>query len=272
MIAARASRASGHSLVTPCARARRCSLTLRFLFAVALVGCTSDPVSVDAGARLDTGVAVDAAADTGVPPSDADDGVDAPGCAPTCGDAECGDDGCGGSCGPCEAGESCAEGMCGPRTFGCPPSAPFGTAEGDVAADAVLFDCDGNEVALHTLCDAEVSWVFEFADWCPPCRGFARDDVQRIWAEYSARGVEGYFVVSADGSFNAPTQSLCNEVRDRYGLTMPVLFDPTGALQTALGINATAWNSLVQNGMVIDWKGKYAEAEVEGELASRVPE
>ena len=240
----------------------------RLLLFVSLVACTDPappPGGTDAGPSDAGGVDAFVAMDGGR------DGVDAPDCVPACEGLACGDDGCGGECGTCGAGEVCAEGACRlPMGGTCPPAAPYGTEVGDVAADAVLFDCDGNEVRLHELCEADVAWIFEFADWCPPCRSFARDDVERIWTTYDPMGVDGYFVISADGDFGAPDQALCNEIRDRYSLSMPVLFDPTGELQTALGINANAWNVLLRPGGVIDWKGKYAESMVEGMIQSRL--
>ncbi len=73
-------------------------------------------------------------------------------------------------------------------------------------------------------------------------------------------------MISATRDFGAPSQATCAEIRDRYGLTMPVLFDPTGALQTGLDIDSNAQNVVFTRGMRIDWVGKFAEAEV----ASRI--
>lgn len=150
----------------------------------------------------------------------------------------------------------------------CPPTGPFGTAVGDVAPDVTLLDCEGNEVSLHeSLCDGSVGWAFVYAEWCPPCRSFARDDVESIWQSYRDQGLSGVVVVTADASYDAPTAELCAEVRDRYGLTMPVLFDPTGALPSGLDVRSNAVNVLFSEGMRIEWKGRYAESEVGGRIA-----
>jgi len=150
----------------------------------------------------------------------------------------------------------------------CPPTGPFGTEVGDVAPDVTLLDCDGNEVSLHaSLCDGSVGWAFVYAEWCPPCRSFARDDVESIWQSYRDQGLSGVVVVTADASYDAPTAELCAEVRDRYGLTMAVLFDPTGALSSGLDVRSNAVNVLFTEGMRIEWKGRYAESEVEGRIA-----
>ncbi|MEM9068397.1 MAG: redoxin domain-containing protein [Myxococcota bacterium] len=232
------------------------------LFAsVVVAGCAEDAArGTDAAAARDAG-APDVAADVGeVDAGEVDAGEpDAAVCEPVCEGRSCGSDGCGGSCGACEG--VCLEGTC-LVSERCPPVGPFGTEEGEVAADAVLLDCEGNEVRLHALCDAEIAWVFEFADWCSSCRRFARDDVERLWQEYAAQGVAGYFVISTDADFNPATQELCTEVRDRYGLSMPVLFDPDANLQSALGIGRNAWNIILGEGMEIRWKARYSDRMV----------
>lgn len=205
---------------------------------------------------MDSGADRDAALPDSARP---DVGTDAALCEPVCEGRTCGDDGCGGTCGECDG--TCTAGRCvgGER---CPPVGPFGTEAGAVAADALLFDCEGNEVRLHDLCAASVSWIIGYADWCSTCRNFTRSDVERLWQEYSAQGVAGYFVIGEDSSFNAPTAEVCAEVRDRYNLTMPVLFDPEGAVQTALGIRSNAENVVLGEGMEILWKARYAESMV----------
>lgn len=226
---------------------------------VGLMGCGEDVPRGDAGSG-DTG-AIDAGRGDADGTSDAYP-VDA--CTPSCGARVCGDDGCGGSCGACEG--DCSDGVCAVPGGSCPPAGPYGTSAGAIAPDVELFDCDGAPVALHTLCDHDVTWLFEFADWCPPCRSFASSDAEAVYQANAERDFEAYFVVSATRDFGAPSQTTCAEIRDRYGLTMPVLFDPTGALQTGLDIDSNAQNVVFTRGMRIDWVGKYAESEV----ASRI--
>lgn len=152
---------------------------------------------------------------------------------------------------------------------GCPPTGPFGTAAGDIAPDVMLLDCDDNPVSLHeTLCEAEVGWVFEYAEWCPPCRSFARDDVENIWQAHRDQGLQALVVVSADASYDAPTAELCAEVKDRYGLTMPVLYDPTGALQEGLDVASNAVDVVFSPGVRIEWKGRYDSAQVDDQISA----
>lgn len=201
--------------------------------------------------------------DDGPPPAGGDSGVDV-GPPIDAGDTDAGFDAGAPDVGATDAGDGPDAVMGGV----CPPVGPFGTGEGEVAADVTLFDCEGNEVRLHELCEAEVSWLFEFADWCPPCRSFASSDLEDVWTTYSAMGVQAYMVVSEDSDFAVADAADCAEIRDRYSLTMPVLYDPTGAVQTALDIDSNATNVIFDRGMRIRWKDKYAEAEVAGQLAA----
>lgn len=152
----------------------------------------------------------------------------------------------------------------------CPPSGPFGPGAGDVAEDLVLLDCDGNEHSLHELCERDVVWLFELADWCPPCRAFAGSDANRIYDRFAdpAAGVsfEAWTVISEDSGFAPADAEDCAAIRDRYGLRMPVLYDPTGAFQDAFDVPANEVHVVLRRGAVIDWKGRYAGDEVESRI------
>ena len=228
---------------------------------VLALGCRSaPPLGGDAGSSdgstMSDGASPDGASLDG-PSSDA--------CVASCGGRECGDDGCGGECGPCGPRETCAAGVCEAMPTTCPPTGPFGTAVGDAVPDVTLMDCDGAEHSLHELCDHEALWVFEFAQWCPPCRAFA-PDVNRIYERFQDRDLAAYFVFTETDSFGPPTAADCAAVRDAYGLTMPVLYDPSGAFPAALGVATNAYNVILTRGGVIDWEGHYAESQVEGQL------
>jgi hypothetical protein len=147
----------------------------------------------------------------------------------------------------------------------CPPAAPFGTEPGDVSADIELLDCDGNTHTLHELCETQVLWLFEYADWCPPCRSFAMSTANAVYDENRAAhpdDFEGWMVISETASFGTPTLATCADVRDRYGVHMPVLIDPTGALQSALGVPANEIHVVLERGARIQWVGHYAGDEV----------
>ena len=148
----------------------------------------------------------------------------------------------------------------------CPPQAPFGSDPGEVAEDLVLMDCDGVAHSLHELCDRDAVWLFEMADWCPPCRDFASADANRIYDRFEPASFGAWMVVSEDAGFAAADAEDCAAIRDRYGIHMPVLYDPTGAFQAAFGVPSNEVHVVLRRGAVIDWVGHYAGDEVESRI------
>jgi hypothetical protein len=140
-----------------------------------------------------------------------------------------------------------------------------------VAPELVLMDCDGVERSLHALCGAPAAWVFEFAGWCPPCIAFAEDHANDVHASFSPRGVEGYVVISETDSSGPPTLAYCRQVREAFGLTMPVLIDPEGLLQRQYDAPSNSYSVVMGEGNVIRWRAQYAEdllpAQLEAALA-----
>ncbi|MFT6399214.1 MAG: peroxiredoxin [Bradymonadia bacterium] len=110
-----------------------------------------------------------------------------------------------------------------------------GSDIGDVPTDVTLLDCDGNEHSLRELCAEQAAWVFVYTGWCPPCQvnaGIANE----FAAEFASDGFATYFVVSETQTFDEPDADYCSGIRDRFGLTMPVLFDPDQAMPAAAGM------------------------------------
>ena len=212
----------------------------------AAIGCSENDRAPVGGGGSDGGAGVDAGprgGSDGGPGADAGDGSDA-------GDgADTGVDG---------AGDGGGTGV-------CPPSAPFGTETGDVAPDVTLLDCDGVEHSLHELCEREVSWVFEFTDWCPPCRAFA-DRADEVYAAYEGEDLGAWFVISENDSFGPPTAELCAEIRDRYGLPMTVLYDPEQRFSDVLDAPTNDFHLVMKRGNVIEWTGHYADSRIEDQL------
>ncbi len=172
--------------------------------------------------------------------------------------------------GVCEEGEdaaSCSEDCDGGMMGGlCPPEGPFGNAEGDVAPDVVLMDCDGNPHSVRDLCANKVGWIFEFAAWCPPCRTFARG-FESLMADFEGEDLGVLFVISSDEGFSAPDANDCSAIRDAYGITSaPVLYDANGALQREFGVPANDINIIMSEGNVIEFKRQYSARDVPGEL------
>ena len=144
---------------------------------------------------------------------------------------------------------------------------PVGSSAGDALPDVELMDCDGNPYALRELCERELVWLVAFAGWCPNCRSFASSELVPLYERFSAEADLGAVVViTADGDFGAPTAAYCREVREQYGLEMPVLFDTGGAFTGALGIAENDVHVIATSGLEVSWSGHYASSQVEGQL------
>lgn len=76
----------------------------------------------------------------------------------------CGADAYGVTCGTCPDGEVCEAGQCASQ-WCPPPQFGFGTHPGDVLADVVVYDCEGQEVHLHELCGAKAGYFNLLAGW-----------------------------------------------------------------------------------------------------------
>lgn len=116
----------------------------------------------------------------------------------------------------------------------CLELAATGSAIGDIPEDVTLLDCDGNEHSLRGLCAEQAAWVFIYTGWCPPCQENARI-ANDFAAEFAAEGFASYFVISQTQTFDEPDADYCAGIRDQFGLTMPVLFDPDHAMPAAVG-------------------------------------
>lgn len=154
----------------------------------------------------------------------------------------------------------------GPPAPICPPAGPTGMGAGDLSPDLTLTDCDGVEHTLYDLCERQAVWLFEFADWCPPCRSFANTDANRIYDRFAGPDFEGWMVISEDSGFDGADAADCAEIRDRYGIHMPVLFDTSGALQSAFGVASNEIHIVLSEGMSIEWVGHYAGDQVESRI------
>jgi hypothetical protein len=59
---------------------------------------------------------------------------------------------------------------------------------------------------------------------------------EQRYNKYKAQGFEAYFVVAETGNYGQKADAaVCAAIRDEYGLTMPVLFDPDNLLGKAYG-------------------------------------
>lgn len=143
-----------------------------------------------------------------------------------------------------------------------------GTGVGEIARDVTLSDCDGTTHSLRDLCGAPATLIFSYAGWCPPCQQKAAE-ASSLFGRIEPAGAKMWFVVSATAEFGDPTADYCRTVRDRFGLTMTVLFDPTGAAQTALGIRDNDEAVVLDSALRIAFSDQYASlAEIEAAIES----
>lgn len=153
---------------------------------------------------------------------------------------------------------------------GCPPSGPFGSGPGETATDITLFDCDGNAVQLHSLCGRRVSYVYTFAEWCPNCRTFVREQIENEHVRYSAMGdLATWIVLTAVSGGGTVDAAACSRIRDQYAIDTPgvtVLFDPTGETNSVLGMRVNTADMVMKPNNEIVINGPWAWITVEGGL------
>lgn len=151
----------------------------------------------------------------------------------------------------------------------CSPSAtPVGVEACQYAPNVTLYDCAGNPVELHSLCDVDISYVYTFAHWCPNCRTFAMDGANDLYAEYreSIPNFEMFFVITQTQTYQAPTAADCVAIRDQYSLTMPVLYDRDDVLFSVFGMRRNTADMVIRAGGKIVINGPWAEFTARGAI------
>ena len=131
-----------------------------------------------------------------------------------------------------------------------------GVNVGDAAPDFEVYDCEGNPWRPMDACGAPL-WIFEFAAWCPPCRRFL-GEMEGLYGEFADTDLQAVVIISQTSSFGPPDEAFCASVRREYGLEIPVLFDPQGALRQALDVPANDINVLLDASGQIAFKRQYA--------------
>jgi hypothetical protein len=61
-------------------------------------------------------------------------------------------------------------------------------------------------------------------------------------------------------SSGVPTAALCQKIKDKGGLTMPVLYDPTGLMKSQLGATANHMHFVLDPALVIAHKEHYGSS------------
>ncbi|GMV41919.1 MAG: hypothetical protein AMXMBFR64_36350 [Myxococcales bacterium] len=109
------------------------------------------------------------------------------------------------------------------------PSEGFGTAPGGIFdANVVLKDCDGNLVRLADLmCGKRLTLVDIGAGWCDPCIQQAKTLDAQIYEPNKGKGLQVISILFEDSKSLPATAAFCKQWRADFGLTSPVLYDPT---------------------------------------------
>lgn len=115
------------------------------------------------------------------------------------------------------------------------PGEPYGTSEGSHFLPFTLQRCDGSDFSFYGeaegYCDATFTVVVMSAGWCGPCRNEATQMQARLVEAYADQGVRVVVSIIQNNDYEAPDLAFCQSWVDQYGLTNPVVADPTQETQ-----------------------------------------
>jgi len=116
-----------------------------------------------------------------------------------------------------------------------PPAEPYGTQEGRNFRPFTLNRCDGTPFEFYGdaegFCDASFTVLTMAAGWCGPCRLETEQLQTELVEGYAARGVRVVQAIIQDNDYAAPDGPFCDGWVAQYGLTNPVVLDPTQVTQ-----------------------------------------
>lgn len=150
-------------------------------------------------------------------------------------------------------------------------------SRGQVAPALTLDRLDGGTLSLEAL-RGKVVMLNIWATWCAPCR-VEMPSMQLVYDEYRDRGFEVVAVsVDEDPGLRQPDGAIRGMVADfveRYGLTFPVLVDPTGGTERLYGVDALPTTFLIDRDGVIRVRevgGRYWDREPQVDMIRRLLE
>lgn len=110
------------------------------------------------------------------------------------------------------------------------PPGPYGISVGDRFEDFELEDCDGEPVRFSDLmADAELVMFNVGAGWCKPCIDESETLDCDIFVPFCGRGLRVVQVLFQKEDGLPATKLFCKQWRERFGLSFPVVVDPTFA-------------------------------------------
>lgn len=139
--------------------------------------------------------------------------------------------------------------------------------KGELAPSLELPSVAGGTVSLEAL-RGKVVLLNIWATWCPPCVK-EMPSMQRIYEEHRERGLEILAVaVDDEPGVRQPDgriEGLVSEFVDRFGLTFPVVVDPTGETERRFD------TQYLPTTFLIDREGRIRAREVGGRFWDQAP-
>lgn len=84
--------------------------------------------------------------------------------------------------------------------------------------------------------------------------------MEQRWKKHESQAYTQWIVVSEAGFGEPPTAAYCKQIREKFGFTFPVVYDPSGALHTALGLTSkNDWSIVLGAGATLKLVAKYAD-------------
>lgn len=142
-----------------------------------------------------------------------------------------------------------------------------GLEEGEPAPALELPSIEGGTVALDAL-RGKVVLLNIWATWCPPCVK-EMPSMQKVYEEHGDRGLEIVAVAVDDQPGvrqpDGRIEGLVSDFVERYGLTFPVVVDPTGDTERRFD------TEYLPTTFLIDREGRIRAREVGGRFWDQKP-
>ncbi len=107
------------------------------------------------------------------------------------------------------------------------PAGPYGTDVGDTFEDITLDDCDGAPVNFGDILGQSELTLFTIgAGWCEPCIEESETLDSEIFRSFCGRGLRVVQVLFQDDQSRAATGLFCQQWKERFEMSFPVLKDP----------------------------------------------
>ena len=143
----------------------------------------------------------------------------------------------------------------GPADSCAAPDDGFGTSEGSNFLPLTLDRCDGTPYEFYGqsegYCDTSFTVISIGAGWCGPCRREAALMQEFLVDRYAEHNVRVIVALIQDDDYMAPTHGFCEGWQTQYGLTNPILIDPTQLTQVYFPAGALPATLIVDSRGVI---------------------